>query len=107
MEVTEKQTAEFSFKVNKDKLVARWFLGEEEVTKNEKFIKTTEGRIHKLKIKDCQMKDAGPVKAVVENVETTANLKVKGKSRVSYTDKQDKKAISGPLVLLKFQKYSP
>ena len=51
-----------------------------QVEPSDKFEIVHEGCTHKLIIKDALRDEAGPVKAVSRNVETTANLIVTGRS---------------------------
>uniref|UniRef100_A0AAY3ZT61 Ig-like domain-containing protein n=1 Tax=Denticeps clupeoides TaxID=299321 RepID=A0AAY3ZT61_9TELE len=67
--------------VNKDGASAKWYHGDKELTNNNKVCMTNKGRTFELRIRDVQKADEGyyriKVKCYDEEVESTANVKVK------------------------------
>ena len=75
----EHSTAEFCVELNDEDFTVTWLINGTEITPNEKYEITKEGKLHKLLIKDASQKDQGQVTANVGEVSTQANLVVEGK----------------------------
>ncbi len=77
--VDEFQTAEFMCEVNKDGATPKWSLDGLEINEDERYLLISEGRTHKLVIKEAILPDSGEITAKVEDKKTSANLTVKGR----------------------------
>ena len=77
--VKERDTAEFTAEVNKDGATVKWFIDNKEIEESEKYEILSDGRSHKLIIKDAVLPDTGEVMARVEGKTQKATLTVEGK----------------------------
>lgn len=78
--IKERETAEFATEVNKEGVTVKWFVDNKEIEEDERFEIYTEGRQHRLIIKDAVLPDSGEVVARVEGKVQKATLKVEGKT---------------------------
>ena len=76
--IKERETAEFVTEVNKDGATVKWFIDNKEIEESEKFEILSDGRTHKLVIKDAVLPDTGEVMARVEGKTQKATLTVEG-----------------------------
>ncbi|XP_046554801.1 titin-like [Haliotis rubra] len=75
--IDELQTAEFMCEVNKDGATPKWFLDGQEINEDKRYQIISDGRTHKLIIKEATLPDSGEITAKVEDKKTSANLTVK------------------------------
>lgn len=78
----EHTTATFECKVTDPSYEVTWMLNNEVVEEGDKFHFEREGDVAKLVIADVLKSDEGPVKAVVQGKETSANLLVEGRCNI-------------------------
>ena len=82
--IKERETAEFTAEVNKDGATVKWFIDNKEIEESDKFEIFSDGRTHKLIIKDAVLPDTGEVMAKVEGKTQKATLTVEGRCLLSY-----------------------
>lgn len=76
--VKERDTVEFITEVNKEGVTVKWFVDNKEIEEDERFEMYSEGRTHRLIIKDAVMPDSGEIMARVEGKTQKATLSVQG-----------------------------
>ncbi|WAR10976.1 TITIN-like protein, partial [Mya arenaria] len=67
--VQERGTAEFVTEVNKEGITVKWFVDNKEVEEDDKYEIYSEGRTHRLVVKDVVLPDAGEMQNLVLTVE--------------------------------------
>ena len=77
--VKERETAEFVTEVNKEGITVKWFIDNKEIEEDEKYEIYTEGRKHRLVVKEALLPDSGEIVARVEGKMQKATLTVEGK----------------------------
>lgn len=77
--VKEHENVEFITEVNKEGVTVKWFVDNKEIEEDERFEIYSEGRTHRLRIKDAVLPDSGEIMARVEGKTQKATLSVEGK----------------------------
>ena len=77
--VKELGTAEFSCELNKEGATVKWFLDGREIYEDKRYQIMSDGRTHRLIIKDAILPDGGEITARVEDKKTSAVLTVEGR----------------------------
>ena len=80
LEVLEGGSGMFECEFSKPDLKVTWFLNGKPVPHSYKFTSRNDGKTYRLLIKDASVDDAGPISCSFDEVNTSANLKVKGDS---------------------------
>ena len=76
--VCEREDAEFECKTNSTEVQLIWNIRGQIAKNSYKYKTQKDGSIHRMTIKDCQLQDVGTVEAIIEDIKTTAQLKVEG-----------------------------
>lgn len=76
--IKERETAEFVTEVNKEGITVKWFIDNKEIEEDEKYEIYSEGRTHRLVVKDAVLPDSGEIIARVEGKMQKATLTIEG-----------------------------
>ncbi|KAK3082923.1 hypothetical protein FSP39_009100 [Pinctada imbricata] len=74
--IPEGEVAEFITEVNKEGATVKWFVDEKEINEDKRYEIITDRTVHKLRIKDAVLPDAGKITARVEDQTSSAQLQV-------------------------------
>ena len=76
--VPEGDTATFQCESSRDDTPVKWFRGTKEIVPDEKYEIVSEGKVHKLIVKDCKVADMSQFTCKLPKEKTTAKLTVDG-----------------------------
>lgn len=76
--VKEGQTATFVCELSHEKMHAVWFKNDNKLHTTRTVLMSSEGKIHKLEMREVTLDDISQIKVQVKNLSSTANLKVLG-----------------------------
>ena len=78
VEVFEEETAMFECEIDKEGLTARWLKDGKKLPSLNQYSPKSDGKVHRLTIKDCTLEDEAYFTCVVGERKTSASLRVKG-----------------------------
>lgn len=78
-EVVEGEKAQFVCSVSKETFEVKWFRGDQELQKGDKYEIVSEGKRRALIVKNCELKDEGAFTVCTDSVKASADLHVIGK----------------------------
>lgn len=76
--VKEGETAQFQFELSHEGMHVKWFKNDKRLHTSRTVLITSEGKVHKLEMREVTLDDISEIKAVVKDMSTQANLKVLG-----------------------------
>ncbi|KAI1237130.1 Titin, partial [Lamprotornis superbus] len=74
--VKEGETAHFQFELSHEDMLVKWFKNDKRLHTSRTVLITSEGKVHKLEMREVTLDDISEIKAVVKDLSTQANLKV-------------------------------
>lgn len=78
--VKEGETATFVCELSHEKMHVVWFKNDAKLHTSRTVLISSEGKTHKLEMREVTLDDISQIKAQVKDLSSTANLKVLGKS---------------------------
>lgn len=76
--VKEGETAYFQFELSHEGMLVKWYKNDKRLHTSRTVFITSEGKVHKLEMREVTLDDISEIKAVVKDMNTQANLKVLG-----------------------------
>ena len=76
--VKEGETAHFQFELSHEDMLVKWYKNDKRLHTSRTVFITSEGKVHKLEMREVTLDDISEIKAVVKELNTQANLKVLG-----------------------------